>query len=105
MWKRACSIEEIRPGEAFRLECKPPVAIFNVAGELFATADTCTHAQSSLAEGYIEGDTVECGYHFAKFCVKTGQVISPPAFVSLKTYSVKVESGQVLVDLADGMST
>jgi 3-phenylpropionate/trans-cinnamate dioxygenase ferredoxin component len=98
-WVRACGVDDIAPGEAMRLDVVPPVAVFNVDGELFATADTCTHAESSLSEGYIDGDQVECVFHFAKFCVRTGKALTLPATQPLATFPVRVADGEVQVEL------
>ena len=98
-WVRACAVDEIAPGEAIRLEVDPPVAVFNVDGEFLATADTCTHEESSLADGYIEGDRVECSFHFAKFCLRTGKALTPPATRDLRSYAVKVEGSDVFVEV------
>lgn len=101
MWIHAGATTGIEPGEAVRVDVEPPIAVFNVAGEFFATQDTCTHEQSSLADGYIDGDVVECSFHFAKFSIRTGAVLALPANVALKTYPVKVENGQIYVELPD----
>ena len=53
---------------------------------------------ASLAEGYVSGDVVECAYHMAKFNIRTGKVLSPPAYRDLSCYDVKVEDGVVYVD-------
>lgn len=100
-WRRACAQGAIEDGEAVLIETEPPIAVYKVDGEFYATSDTCTHDASSLADGYIEGDVVECAWHFAKFCIRTGEVLSPPATVSLKTYPVKVVDEDVLVDVPD----
>jgi nitrite reductase/ring-hydroxylating ferredoxin subunit len=100
-WIRACSVSDLEEGEAFRVDSTPPIAVYNVDGEYYATDDTCTHDQSSLADGYIDGDQVECAWHFAKFCVKTGEVLCLPATRSLRTYEVKVDAGEVLVNAPD----
>ncbi|MCM3886271.1 Rieske 2Fe-2S domain-containing protein [Frankia sp. R82] len=76
-WHPVCHIDEIPEGEAVVLPTTPPIAVFNVDGELFATDDTRSHAESSLAEGYIEDGTVECVPHFARFCLRTGKARSP----------------------------
>ena len=95
-----CAVEELAPGQARRVDVEPPIAVFNVAGEFFATDDTCTHAKASLAEGYIDGDQVECPLHFAKFCVRTGRALSLPAKRPLRTHDVVVEDGVVFVEVA-----
>jgi nitrite reductase/ring-hydroxylating ferredoxin subunit len=79
-----------------------PVGLFNVDGEYFAIDDTCTHGEWSLCDGYLDGDVVECALHMARFSVRTGAVLAPPADTPVKVYPVKIEDGQVLVDLAAG---
>jgi 3-phenylpropionate/trans-cinnamate dioxygenase ferredoxin subunit len=96
-WLRACTVDELDDGDAVKLDVEPPIAVFNVDGEYFALDDTCTHDKSSLADGYVDGDQVECAWHFAKFCIRTGTVLTPPATVSVGTYDVKVDGNQVLV--------
>jgi biphenyl 2,3-dioxygenase ferredoxin subunit len=101
MWTYAADAESIADGEAVRVitERGLLVAVFNVDGEFLCTTDTCTHEASSLSDGYIEGDTVECGFHFAKFSLRTGAVLCPPAMLPLKTFAVKVEEGKVYIDV------
>lgn len=96
-WERVCRAGELEPGEAVRVDADPPVAVFNVAGEFFATSDTCSHAKSSLSDGYLEEDQVECTWHYARFCVRTGKALSLPATEDLRTYQVKVEGGDIFV--------
>ena len=95
---RVCGIEELADGSALKVERTPPIAVFRVGASYYAVDDTCTHAQSSLSDGYIDGDVVECAFHGAKFCVRTGKVLSLPATQPLKTFAVKVEDGSVFVD-------
>ncbi|RZI53825.1 MAG: bifunctional 3-phenylpropionate/cinnamic acid dioxygenase ferredoxin subunit [Pseudonocardia sp.] len=100
-WVRACAENEIEPGDAMKLDVTPPVAVFNVDGEFFATDDTCTHAVSSLSDGYITKDVVECAFHFAKFDVRTGRALCLPATQPLRTFGVRLEGGYVYVDVGD----
>ena len=94
---QVCRAEELSPGEARRVELDPPIAVYNVGGEFFATADTCSHAEASLADGWIEGDEVECPFHMARFCIRTGEVRSLPATEPVATFEVTVEDGVVFV--------
>jgi nitrite reductase/ring-hydroxylating ferredoxin subunit len=98
-WVRAGDVKDIEPGEAVVIKTDPPVAVFNVDGEFLATADTCTHAESSLADGYVEGDQVECAWHMAKFCLRTGAALTLPATDPLDTYRTEVRDDQVFVDV------
>lgn len=98
-WVAAGAVEDVPPGSALVVDdLEPPVALFNVDGTFYATDDTCSHARSSLAgEGYFEDDVVECAYHFARFCVRDGRVMSPPARIALRTHEVRMEGDQVFV--------
>ena len=76
------------------------IALYKIGGEIFATTDECTHDVCSLEDfGKIEGDIVICTCHGAKFEIKTGEVTLPPALAPLKTYSVKVDGGDVWVEV------
>lgn len=94
-------MDDVREGKGFRVEVDPPVAIFKVDSEFFAIEDTCTHADFSLSEGYVEDGIVECPLHMAKFCVRTGGVVCSPATEPVKTFAVRVDNGAVLVKLPD----
>jgi nitrite reductase/ring-hydroxylating ferredoxin subunit len=98
-WVRACAVTELEPGDALVVKAEPPVAVFNVDGEFLATADTCTHAESSLADGYLEGDQVECSWHMARFCLRTGAALTLPATEPLATYRTQVRGDEVFVEL------
>jgi len=102
-WIRACSVDELEDGDALRIPTVPPVAVFRSGGEFFALNDTCTHGQSSLADGYVERDQVECAWHFAKFDLRTGSVLTPPATLPLCTYQLKVDGDDVMVEIPDQM--
>lgn len=94
-----CDASDIEVGEAIKVEANGLVlAVFNVDGEIFVTDDTCTHGPGSLSEGYIEGDTVECDFHNGAFNIRTGEVVKPPCFVPLRTYTAIVEDGKVYID-------
>jgi nitrite reductase/ring-hydroxylating ferredoxin subunit len=74
-----------------------PVCLYNLAGKIFATHDVCTHGQASLADGFIEGEEIECPLHQGKFHIPSGKATSPPCTEDIRTYAVKIESGAVLL--------
>ncbi|MFE3229698.1 non-heme iron oxygenase ferredoxin subunit [Nocardia sp. NPDC059228] len=75
----------------------PPLLIYRVEGEIYATADTCTHATASLSEGELEGHTIVCPVHWAEFDIRTGRALCFPATQSLETYVVSVDDGRICV--------
>ncbi|MEI7561580.1 MAG: non-heme iron oxygenase ferredoxin subunit [Actinomycetes bacterium] len=74
-----------------------PVCVVKVADEVFAVADTCTHAEASLAEGEVTGSKIECWLHGAEFDLKTGKALTPPATEALKTFNVKRNGNQLTI--------
>ncbi|MBB43378.1 MAG: hypothetical protein CMM44_06395 [Rhodospirillaceae bacterium] len=73
------------------------ICIYNVEGEFFATHAICTHEDIGLADGFVEGDLIECPLHAACFEIKTGKAVNPPAETDLKTYPVKVDGDSIYV--------
>jgi len=93
---RACSVGELSPGEARRVEGDhPPLAVYNVDGEFYALDDTCTHEKFPLTEGWIDGDLVECALHMAKFCIWTGKALCLPANRDVASHAVEVVDGEI----------
>ena len=95
-----CSVDEVAPGAALKVERGDlTLAVFNVEGALYVTDDACTHGPGSLSEGYIEDDVVECNFHNGQFNICTGEVVSPPCMIPIKTYPATVESGKVVIEI------
>lgn len=96
-----CRREEVEPGHAIRIEKGQLVlAVFNLDGEYFVTDDTCTHGPGSLSEGCIEGDVVECDFHNGAFNIRTGDVVTPPCMIPVKTYRTVVDAdGYVSIEV------
>ncbi len=76
------------------------IALFNVDGTFYAIDNTCTHVGGPLAEGDIDGDIVTCPWHGAGFSVKTGDCTGGPAASGVKSYPVKLEGDDILIELA-----
>jgi len=72
------------------------VAVFRQADGWFAIDDLCPHMGASLAEGYVEGQTVTCPWHAWRFCIKDGTWEDNPR-TKVDCFDIKVEEGQVWV--------
>jgi nitrite reductase/ring-hydroxylating ferredoxin subunit len=95
-----CSTADVAPGMALKVEIEDlALAVFNVGGEFFVTDDLCTHGPGSLSEGYIEDDVVECNFHNGQFNIRTGEVVSPPCMVAIKTYPATVVNDKVTIEV------
>lgn len=98
---KVCNTDEVSPGSSLRVEIEgqAPLAVFNVDGEYFVINDTCTHGEASLCDGEIEDGQVECPWHNAKFCIKSGQALTFPAVEPQRTYTVKVMDKDVMIEV------
>ncbi len=75
------------------------IAVFNLEGEYYAIADICTHDGGELASGKCEGDEIICPRHGARFCIKNGKSLTPPAYEDIESFPVRVSDGMVQVDI------
>ncbi len=73
------------------------VLVINVGDNFYAFEDMCSHDRFPLSEGTIEGDTITCALHGAKFCIRTGEALSAPAYEPVHTFPVRIENGMVQI--------
>lgn len=73
------------------------VAVFNIHGTFYAIEDVCTHDGGELAGGAVEGDVVICPRHGARFCLRTGAALTPPAYEPVRTYPTRINDGMIEV--------
>ena len=92
--------KDVAPGSSTAVEIRgQKVAVFNVDGTFYAIGDTCTHRGGSLSKGEVTGTTVTCPWHGAKYDLKTGGVLTPPAPQGVAGYKVVVEGDDVSIEL------
>jgi nitrite reductase/ring-hydroxylating ferredoxin subunit len=97
-WIRVAALAELPEGTTKLVEVNGnDVCLYNLGGTIYATQDMCTHAEASLADGFIDGDAIECPLHQALFDIRTGKVLNPPATEDLRVYPVRVDGDQIRV--------
>lgn len=75
------------------------VVVFHVGGEVSCLDDVCTHDGGPLSDGELEGNTIACPRHGAKFDIKCGKALTMPATEDTAAHEAKVENGKVFVRL------
>jgi 3-phenylpropionate/trans-cinnamate dioxygenase ferredoxin component len=73
------------------------VAVFNLGGRYYAIEDVCTHDGGILTGGPVEGDQIVCPRHGARFSIRTGEALAPPAFEPTAVFPVRVSAGEIEV--------
>jgi nitrite reductase (NADH) small subunit/3-phenylpropionate/trans-cinnamate dioxygenase ferredoxin subunit len=97
---KVAQASDLSPGSGTTVEAEGQrIALFNVHGTFHAIDDTCPHRGGPLGEGELEGVTVTCPWHGATFDVQTGAVTSLPAHASVRSFRVRVEGDDVLIEL------
>ena len=97
---KVASTNEIASGQARLVNIKGnEIALFNIEGTFFALENACTHEEGPLAEGEIEGHEVTCPWHGARFDIRTGEVLCPPAYEDVARYNVRVTGTDIEVEL------
>ena len=56
------------------------VIVVRCGSELYAVEDRCTHDGESLGEAPVEDCQIICPRHFSRFCLRTGEALTPPAY-------------------------
>jgi 3-phenylpropionate/trans-cinnamate dioxygenase ferredoxin component len=98
---RVAGVDDLPAGEMMRVEVAGRgLCIARLpCGDFHAMDDRCTHEDESLSEGFLWEDSVECPAHGSRFCLKTGAVSGLPAEHPITIYPVKIEGGDVLVEI------
>jgi 3-phenylpropionate/trans-cinnamate dioxygenase ferredoxin subunit len=98
--EKACALGELTLNQAKRVVVGgiPIALVLDSAGEVHAIGDTCTHGDISLAEGFVEDDTLECWAHGSQFELRTGKPLTLPAYEPVPVFTVVTIDGDIYID-------
>jgi len=92
------SAEELPPGQIKWVAVDGERRVLaNVDGTYYAVSDVCGHRNAPLSRGRLEGHLIECPLHFARFDVRTGELVNGPVSSPIATYQVRVDGDTVYV--------
>ena len=99
-WTKLTTTAELPPGSLMEAEHDGAVfALCNVNGAVRALSGTCPHQGGPLGEGALNGEVIACPWHMWEFHSGTGEC-SFNGLIRIPVYEVRVEGGDVLVDIA-----
>ncbi|HEY6869273.1 MAG TPA: Rieske (2Fe-2S) protein [Novosphingobium sp.] len=105
---RVAAAGDVAPGTIRPVEAGgKKLLLANVGGEFRAAARKCPHLGFNLCRGSLDGEAIVCPLHKAKFSLSTGEIERDPkllfirmtAKTGLQLYPVRVEDGEVLVEV------
>lgn len=101
-WTDVAPASEFGPGQSRLVTIDGvAIAVFNLDGSYYALEDVCTHDGSPLlgsgleVSEIIEGDQIICPRHGARFCIRTGAALTPPAYEPTPCFPVRIQDGMV----------
>ncbi len=97
-WIDAGPVGALQDGQVISIPVgRRMVAVARAGEEYFAIEDLCTHDGAELTGAAIEGQEIICPRHGARFCLRTGQALTPPAYEPVATFETKISDGRVWV--------
>lgn len=103
-WIDVADVNDFPPGTAKLVDVDDTmIAVFNLDGEYYAIEDKCTHDGSPFLgcglelEDLVEGDEIICPRHGARFCIRTGEALTAPAYEPTDTFPVRINENIVQI--------
>ena len=98
-WRHVMALDQLWRGEMVACVLDgTKVLLLRVDDLVRAYEDRCAHQGVPLSEGSLDGTTLTCSAHHYQYDACTGQGMNPKN-LCLKAFPVKVEDGQVFVDV------
>ncbi|HEX4274842.1 MAG TPA: Rieske (2Fe-2S) protein [Bryobacteraceae bacterium] len=100
-FRKVASVDELPAGALLEIiQDNNLYALCNVAGDVRALSGVCPHHGGPLGQGALEGTFVACPWHAWQFDSATGACAFNDE-LRIPTYAVRIEAGQILVDLPE----
>src|SRR5712692_11794220 len=99
-WVAVAQVTELSPESArVVLAAGRELALIRTLEGFLALDNACPHTGGPLGEGLVQGHTVTCPLHGWQFDCKTGTCLTAEKQPPQRRYAVKLERGQVWVDV------
>jgi len=101
-WHFAIAVDELEDDVATEVVLRGRrIAVCKFENNFYAFDNICTHEHACLSDGFMDGKTIECPLHQARFDVTTGAVLSLPATRPLERFDVSLRGDQIFICLPD----
>lgn len=99
-WVAVARVDELENGRVVVVEANGHrIALCRAEDGWYAIDDLCTHDGGPLDQGELLGYEIECPRHGARFDIRSGRATRLPAVRPVRAYPVRVEHGQVEVEV------
>jgi len=98
-WVDLCAAADVSEAQPLSVEVDDfELVIARCGSELYAVENRCTHDGQSLSGAEIEACEIICPRHGARFCLRSGEALTPPAYEPLRTFKIREEHGRILLE-------
>jgi nitrite reductase/ring-hydroxylating ferredoxin subunit len=106
--QKICNVNEFPSDGRYSMKIENnDIAIFKIDDNYYAINRKCTHMGGNLAKGKLDGKTVTCPLHGAKYDLESGDLIHQVGTVAgllkkaknAQTYKVWVENNEIWIDI------
>ena len=96
-WIIAYDFASIAANDVIRFDtAEATYAVIKLADGRCSVIDgLCTHGKAHLAEGFVDGTTIECPKHNGRFNVLTGEPVATPVRVATNVYETRVNGDKI----------
>lgn len=100
-WTRLASFFQLPVGELIEVEHDGELyALCNDTGQIRCISGVCPHEGGPLGQGNLMEGLIICPWHMWEFDSRDGKCLVDEG-MSVKAFPVKVESGEILVDIGN----
>ena len=96
-WIVACDFASVAANDVVRFDSSDATfAVIKLKDGRCSVIDgLCTHGKAHLAEGFVDGNTIECPKHNGRFNVLTGEPVASPVRVTTNVYETRVNEDKI----------
>lgn len=99
-WVRVADLTDLVDGRLHRLNVEgQEVVVWKRGAAVGALDNRCPHAQGPLSLGWLQGETVVCPWHGARFTLTDGRACAGPTSLDVRRYDVKLAGPAVMLQL------
>ena len=99
-WRAVIKLDDLWEGDLVRCTVDGvDLLLINIDGHVHAFEDRCPHAGTPLNQGKLESGILTCAAHLWQFDIVNGGIGVNPQDCRLTSYPVRIEDGEVLVQL------
>lgn len=95
--QKVCRLSQLAQGMTTVQVGQEEILLVRQGDTVHACGGKCPHYGAPLAEGVLLGHEVICPWHNARFDVRTGHLVAPPALDDLPAYQAEVEGDDVYI--------